>query len=74
MLKLFFENIMRRLVRVLKLYRRLILTKKVYMKPPKIRNPPPWPPGGIFRFKKESKVALGLRNFGYEFIGVWGDV
>ena len=42
----FFENLRRRLVRVLKLHRGFILTKKADINPPKDSETPPWPPGG----------------------------
>ena len=51
--------IRRRLVRVLKLCRGFILTKKGDINPKNIRDPPPWPPVAYFRFKKKSNVALG---------------
>jgi hypothetical protein len=46
----FFENFRRRSVRVLKLHRVFILTKKGDINPPKNSETPPVPLGGVFRF------------------------
>jgi UDP-N-acetylglucosamine pyrophosphorylase len=70
---LFFENIRRRLVRVLKLYRGFIPTTKTKYQDKQIGISPPGP-GGVFRFKKKSKLVLGFQNFGYEFLRVGEDV
>ena len=39
----------------------------------KIRNTP-FPPHYELKRGVFSKVVLGFRNFGYDFLGVWGDV
>jgi hypothetical protein len=55
------EDIRRRSVRVLKLHRGFIPTKKE-ISPHKIPKPP-WPPSGAFLgFLKISKVVLWFRN------------
>ena len=47
---IYFENIRRRLVRVLKLDRGFIITKKGGINPKTIQGPPMAPYGGIFCF------------------------
>ena len=54
-----------RLVGVLELQSGLILPKK------EILNPPP---PVVHFFIVISKVVIGFRNFGYEFLGVGGNV
>ena len=65
----FFENIRRRSVRVLKLHRGFILTKKGDINPQKNSETPlaPWGGGVLYFFLKISKVVLWFRNFGYDF-------
>jgi hypothetical protein len=65
--KCFFENFRRNTVRVLKLQRGFILTKKEILTPQKIRRPPLAPGGAFLGFLifvlKISKFVLGFRNF-----------
>ena len=77
--KFFFENFRRRSVRVLKLHRGFILTKKGDINPPKNSETPSGPLGGVFRFFykvffENFKICPRVPKVGYDFWGVWGHV